>query len=126
MHDLIYRTVLKDSILKFLKLDTLIEHLTGFVETRIELMKLEIKEEVAKAMARVLILGLLMAVFTLFIMLMSMAVAFKIGESLGAFGGFAIVAGFYLLVGVLLVLMREGIREALEKQLGEIMKKKKK
>ncbi|SHI00859.1 Putative Holin-X, holin superfamily III [Chryseolinea serpens] len=118
--------MLKDSILKFLKLDTLIEHLTGFVETRIELMKLEIKEEVAKAMARVLILGLLMAVFTLFIMLISMAVAFKIGESLGASVGFAIVAGFYLLVGVLLVLMREGIRETLEKQLGEIMKKKKK
>jgi uncharacterized membrane protein YqjE len=118
--------VLKDSILKFLKLDTLIEHLTGFVETRIELMKLEIKEEVAKAMARVLILGILIAVFTLFIMLMSMAVAFKIGESLGLFGGFAIVAGFYLLVGVLLVTMRESIRETLEKQLGEIMKKKKK
>jgi uncharacterized membrane protein YqjE len=126
LHDHIYRTVLKDSILKFLKLDTLIEHLTGFVETRIELMKLEIKEEVAKAMARVLILGILIAVFTLFIMLMSMAVAFKIGESLGLFGGFAIVAGFYLLVGVLLVTMRESIRETLEKQLGEIMKKKKK
>jgi len=118
--------VLKDSILKFLKLDSLVGHLTGFVETRIELMKLEIQEEAARALARLLILGLLAVVFTLFIMLISMAVAFKIGESLGASGGFAIVAGFYLLIGIVLVLMRDNIREALEKQFGEFIKKKKK
>lgn len=118
--------MLKDSILKFLKLDSLIENITGYVEARMELMKLEIKEEVAKGLARVLLFMVLTVVFSLFIVLISIAVAYKIGESLGTFGGFAIVAGFYLLIGILLVLFRDALSESLEKQLAENMKKKKK
>jgi uncharacterized membrane protein YqjE len=117
--------VLKDSVLKFLKLDSLIENLTGYVETRIELTKLELKEDIAKGLSKVLLFILLGAVFTLFIVLISVAVAHLIAQSLGAFGGFAVVAGFYLLLGILLVAFRDSVEKKLQEHLMEIMKKKK-
>jgi len=41
-----------ETILKFLRLDNIVHNLTGFVEDRIELMKVEIKEDVGKVIAR--------------------------------------------------------------------------
>lgn len=117
--------MLKDSILKFLKLDSLIENLTGYVETRIELTKMEIREELARGLSRFLLFILLGGVFTLFIVLISIAVAHLIAKSLGAFGGFAVVAGFYLLLALLLFGFRKSIIEKLQDQLVQIMKKKK-
>ena len=118
--------MLKDSILKFLKLDTLIENLTGYVETRIELTKMEIREEVAKGLSKVALFMLMGAVFTLFVVLISVAIAHLIAKSVGAFGGFAIVAGFYLLLGLLLFGFKNAISEKLQDYLVHQMKKKKK
>jgi hypothetical protein len=105
-------------------MDSLIENITGYVEARIELMKLEMKDEVSKALAKALVFVVIAAVFTLFILLISMAGAYKIGETVGMFGGFAIVAGFYLLIGVLVFLFRGTIMGMIEDQLQEKMKKK--
>ncbi len=117
--------MLKDTLLKFLKLDSLIEHLTGYVEARIELTKLEIKEDIAKGLSKVLLFMLIGTVFILFIILISVAVAHLIAKSIGAFGGFAVVAGFYLLLGLLLFAFRNAISEKLQEQLVQIMNKKK-
>ena len=117
--------MLKDSILKFLKLETLIENLTGYVETRIELTKIEIKEDLAKGLAKVAVFMLIGVVLILFIILISVAVAYLISQSVGTFGGFTIVAGFYLLLGLLLFVFRDAITEKLQEQLIQIMKKKK-
>lgn len=117
---------MKDTILKFLKLDSLIEHLTGFVETRIELMKVEVQEELARVLSRAMVFVVISSVLTLFILLFSMAVSFKIGERLGYFGGFAIVAGFYLLIGLIVLAFRTRISEQVEHKLEEIMRRKKK
>jgi uncharacterized membrane protein YqjE len=126
LHGLNFIPVLKETLLKFFKMDTLIENITGYVETRIELMKIEMKEEVAKGLAKAFVFIVITAVLTLFVLLISMAVAYKIGETLGTFGGFAVVAGFYLLVGVLLFVFRDSITGKLEESLEEVMKKKKK
>ena len=117
--------MLKDSILKFLKLESLIENITGYVETRIELTKMEIREDLAKGLSKFLLFILLGVVLTLFIILISIAAAHLIARSTGAVGGFAIVAGFYLLLGLLVFAFRETIIEKLQKQLIQIMKKKK-
>ena len=106
-------------------MDSLIDNVTGYVEARIELLKIEIKEEVAKGLARALVTVVMIAVFTLFVLLMSVAAAYKVGESIGMFGGYASVASFYLFVGLLVFLFRNSITEKLEKQLEERMKKKK-
>ncbi len=118
--------MLKETLLKFLKLDSLIDNLTGYVEARIELMKIEVREELANGLAKALVLVLIIAMVTLFVCMMSIAVAYKIGESLGIFEGFAIVACFYLIAGLGLFLFRNPITEKLEKQLATKMGKKKK
>jgi uncharacterized membrane protein YqjE len=117
--------VLKETLLKFLKLDGLIDNLTGYVETRIELMKIEIKEEVAKGMAKAMVLLVMMAVLMLAVLMVSTAVAYKIADSVGAFAGFGIVGGFYVIVGLAIYLLRKPISEVLEKRLDEKMKSKK-
>jgi hypothetical protein len=117
--------VLKDSILKFLKLDSLIENLTGYVETRIELTKMEIKEDLAKGLSKVVVFLLVGAVFSLFVILISIAVAHLIAKSIGPVGGFAVVAGFYLLLGLLILAFKNAIIEKVQEQLVQMMKKKK-
>lgn len=116
--------MLKDSILKLFKLDNLVSNMTGYVEARMELVKLEVKEDITKAIAKLSVFVFLAFAFTLFLMFISVAIAFKIGESVGTFAGFAMVAGFYFATALVLFFFRDAISTSIEKQLAEIMKKK--
>lgn len=118
--------MLKDTILKFLKMDSLIENITGYVETRIELMKIEMKEEIAKSISKALVYVVIVCVVMLFVLLISMAAAYKMAEYVGTSGGFAITAGVYLLAGLLVYAFRNSITERLEQRFEEKMNKKKK
>jgi hypothetical protein len=118
--------MLKDSIVKFLKLDSLIANLTGYIETKIELVKIEVKEDLAQGLSHVLVYILLAFIGSLFILFTSMAVALKIGEHLGGFAGFGIVGGFYLIVGIILFISREAVRMDFEKRVSVMFKKRKK
>lgn len=114
----------KESILKLLKLDGLIGNLTGYIETRVELVKLEIREDIAKAVARLTVLAVVLAVLSLFILFFSVSIALLLGEYLGFFEGFAIVAGFYLLLTIIIVALRRSVSVALEEKLMEKLRKK--
>jgi len=114
----------KESILKLLKLDGLISNLTGYVETRLELIKLEIREDIARSVARLTVLVVVIAVLSLFILFFSVSVALLIGEHLGYFEGFAIVAGFYLLLTVMIVVLRSSVSSALEQKLLDKLRRK--
>ena len=116
--------MLKDTLLKLFKLDGLVNNLTGYVETRIELMKFEIKEDMARAIAKVSILLVLAVFFVFFLLFASAAVAHKIGESLGSFAGYGIVASFYLILLLIIILLREPISKGLEKRLKNIIMQK--
>jgi len=117
--------MIKDAILKFLKLDGLLDVVNGYIETRVELVKLEVKEDMAKAMATVATLFILIFVSALIVIFISIALAIKVGEYAGTFGGFASVAGFYLILLLILILSKEAVSKRLEKQLLETLKKKK-
>lgn len=107
----------KDVILKFLKLEGLINNLTGYLETRVELLKIEVKEEVAKLLSKTVI-GLLLAfVLFFFLILLSFALSYYLGLYVGVVGGFLIVSSFYLLVGILVFIFRHDITTIIEKQL---------
>jgi sorbitol-specific phosphotransferase system component IIC len=106
-------------------MDSLVDNVTGYIEARIELMRIEIKEEIARGLAKAIVTIVMIAVFTLFVLLISIAAAHKVGESIGMFGGYGVVASFYLLLGLLVFLFRNPITEKLEKRLEERMKKKK-
>lgn len=109
--------MLKETLLKFFKLDGLVNNLTGYIETRIELMKYEVKEDMAKAIAKISILLILAVFFVFFLLFASAAVAHKIGESLGSFAGYSIVAGFYLALLLLIIILREPLGKSVEKKI---------
>jgi uncharacterized membrane protein YqjE len=111
--------MLKDTLLKFFKLDGLVNNLTGYVETRIELLKYEIKEDTAKAFARLALVLLTALFFTFFLLFISVSVALKIGETLGTAIGFTLVAGFYFVLMLIIVLFRDSISKALEEKIKE-------
>ncbi|RAW03379.1 phage holin family protein [Pseudochryseolinea flava] len=118
--------MIKETIAKFLRLDGIMSNLTGYIEARIELMKVEIKEDVAKALSKAVVFAALAFVFALFILFVSTAVAYKIAEVTSPFIGFMIVAGFYLIAGLVLWLSREGLKNKMENQFNENFKLKKK
>jgi uncharacterized membrane protein YqjE len=118
--------VIKETIAKFLRLDGIMSNLTGYIEARIELMKVEIKEDVAKALSKAVVYGILGFTAAIFILFISMAVAYKIAESTSLFIGFAVVAGFYLVVGVALWFLRDNLKKKMETQFNENFKQKKK
>lgn len=113
--------MITETILKFLKLDGLVSNLTGYVEGRIELMKLEIKEDLARGLAKVSLIILAALLFTFFMIFISVAVAFKLSESMGEFNGFGIVAAFYLVFLVGIILFRNPISKSLEKKLKNLI-----
>ena len=59
-------------------MDSLIEHVTGYVETRIALLKLEMKDELAKTLSKALVYLVIAGMVMLFVLLISMAGAYKI------------------------------------------------
>ncbi len=116
--------MLKDTLSKFFKVDSLIENLTGFVEIRVELLKLEVKEDVAKGLAKGVAWFVIGFVLTLFLVFASIGLALLIGATLGLFAGFMIIASAYLIFGLILLLLREKIVSALEHRFSFMFRKK--
>jgi polyferredoxin len=94
----------KSKFFKYLKIDAIIENLTGLIEARMELAKLEIKEEVAKVGAKIVAVIVFSFLLVMIIIFFSISVGAMLNGLLeSTFVGFAIVTGFYFLVLVLLI-----------------------
>ena len=116
-----------ESILKFLRLDSLVQHVTGYVEARIELMKVEIREDLAKTIARAIILVTLILVGCLMLLFLSVGLAHYIGAYLqSSYLGYWVVAGIYGVFFLIVILFRNSIYEYFEKQFMDAVKRKEK
>ncbi|MFC2124394.1 phage holin family protein [Bacteroidota bacterium] len=94
--------------MKFLKLDKILDNLTGYVETKLELYRIQFKEEVAKAIGVLVLVMVMIAVFGLMIVFLSLAIANHLNTILDSnFIGFLIIAIVYLIFGVLIIKYRE-------------------
>ncbi len=114
----------KDLIVKFLKIEGLISNLTGYIETRAELLKMEVKQDVAKILSKTVV-GVLLAFMLFFVlMLSSFALAFYLGHWVGDVSGFLIVSFLYVLIGLGVFLFKGDITAYIEKQLTELTKSK--
>ncbi len=114
-----------ESILKFLKLDSLINHVTGYVEARIELMKVEIREDVAKSIARAIVAVTLILTGFLFLLFLSIGLAhFIIAYTHVAYIGYWSVAGLYGFLLLIVYVFRKPIYERFEKQFMDVIKRK--
>ncbi len=114
----------KETLLKWLKLDGLVKSFTGYVETRLELLKYEIREEVASAIAKILLLLVVLGFAALAVVIASIALSLKLAEYYGYAAGFALTAGGYMLVLLLLILFRKPLSGYLEQRIKSQMLKK--
>lgn len=97
----------KSRLFKFLKIDSIIENLTGLIETRLELAKIELKEELAKIAARVIAMVVFSFLAVMIIIFFSIWLATFLNSVLASmWAGYAIVTGFYLLILILLIVFR--------------------
>jgi uncharacterized membrane protein YqjE len=117
--------MLKETISKFFKVDSLLSNLSGYVETRAELLKVEVKEDMARGLAQGVGYLFIAFIFALFITFLSIGVALVLGGSVGNVAGFSIVAAFYFLTGVILWFSREKIISKLENRFLFIFRRKK-
>ena len=116
---------IKDRILKFLRLDGIIKNVTGYVETRIALVKIEIREEVAVILSRGLMIMFMIMIGFMFLLFLSLGLAQYLNTLLeSSFVGYMIIALFFgILLGVLLI-GRKSFFKMLEKQFEELIKQR--
>lgn len=117
--------MLKETLSKFFKVDSLLGNLRGYLEARVELLKVEVKEDLSKGLARGVSYLILAFVFALMLTFFSIAAALLLGKSLGVITGFSIVALIYLIAGVVLWLARDKVIARMEILFAEMFRKKK-
>ena len=95
-------------LLKLLKVDSLIHNLTDYIETRIGLVKAEVKDDIMKAMRAAMIYGAIAVLGLFFLLFLSLTIALALNDALDSwFWGFAIVTGVYLVILVVLYMLRD-------------------
>jgi uncharacterized membrane protein YqjE len=116
---------IKDKILKFLRLDGIISNLSGYVETRVALVKIEIREEVANILSRGLVIMLIIMVGFLCLLFLSLAGAQYLNTVLESpYAGYVIVALFFGFILALLLVFRKGFFKMFEKQFVELIRQR--
>ncbi|MDA3930482.1 MAG: phage holin family protein [Prolixibacteraceae bacterium] len=110
------------------KIEELIENLKQYTVTTIEIFKLEATERssaiVSKLISKVVI-GLIVLLFAFFL---SMGICFYLSQLFGNnYLGFGMVAGFYLLVGIILIIGRKKllINPMRERMIQDLLQSKK-
>ena len=105
------------------KIEDLTESLKVYINTSYELHKFEALER-SSVIGASMISGLVMGIIGMFFLLfISLAAGFYVSSLLGnSYSGFGIIAAFYLLLGLILVLgrkkiMEQPIRESIIRQL---------
>lgn len=115
---------IKDTLFKFLKIDNLVDNLSGYVETRVKLLKIEIREDVAKVLSK----GLVHAVILLFGFFFLIFFSFGLAQYLNTlfdngFEGYWIVSGGYLLIFLVFLIFRKPLDKNFEKYFSEMIRK---
>jgi uncharacterized membrane protein YqjE len=90
----------------------LVNTLINFIETKIEIYKLQFKEEAAKAFTAIILILLLSMVVLLFVLFISLFMVEIINDLLEhPYYGYLIVAVFYIIMGILTYSLRHLIRD---------------
>ena len=94
----------------FAKMEELTDSVKEYVNTRVESVKLSVAEKSSALVANLVAGMLVAAVFLFFLIFAGIALALVLGEWTGKmWAGFLIVAGIYLLIGIIVWIAREKI-----------------
>lgn len=83
-------------------IETLFKRAGDYLKTRLELIKLKAVDKSSDMISNLVSKVIVLLVFTLFITILNIGIALFLGELLGkAYYGFFVLAGFYLIVGLI-------------------------
>ena len=111
-----------------MKVEGLIDDLTGYLEDKAELYKLEFKEELAYILSKFLVLALMSFVFLVFFVFATITLGNYLNQLLhSTFLGHLIITVFYLITFIIIYIYKdsESFRGAIEDSLYRLMKSKK-
>ena len=92
----------------FAKVEELADHVKDYVKTKIASAKLSVAEKTSKLISNLIAALIVAGVFLLFILFGSIAGALALSAWIGKmYAGFLIVAGIYLLIGIIVWNARE-------------------
>ncbi len=92
----------KDDLWRAARLKEIPDHVKDYIHTKTELIRINLVESASNAVSGAVMGFLLLFIGTFFLNFLSFAIAFMVAEALDStFAGFLIVAGFYLLLGIL-------------------------
>ncbi len=92
----------------FAKVEELSAHVKEYINNRIDSVKFSAAEKSSSVLANIIAVAIAVLVLTFFVLFGSVALAYAIAKWTGeVYWGFLIVAGIYLLFGILVWLLRE-------------------
>lgn len=106
--------------MKLFDLDKLINTLTGYIETRIELLKIDVREGLSFVITKLVFVGIL-SLFGFFIVLfLFLGLAAILNKELEShFWGYLIVAAFFGLVLFIALLLKGKIADRIREEISE-------
>lgn len=107
-------------IFNFLKLDTIVDHISDLIEAKIEVYKVELKYEAAKVGSRLITFIILSFILFMVLLFLSFTLSTFLNDVLESrFWGYAIVTAFYTLIFVLFILLN--ITEVFRRKFEEML-----
>ena len=101
----------KKSLFNFLKLDSIIEDLSSYVENKLEILKIELKEDAAFLASRLILLIFLCTLALIILLFLSLAAGIVINLWLGSsYLGFLAIGSFYLLLLLVLIIFKNKLK----------------
>lgn len=115
---------IKETIFKLLRIDNLVDNISGYIETRVKLVKIEIKEDVARVLSKGLVSGSMIVIGLIFLFFISIGFAQFLNIYFEySFEGYLIVGGIYLVIFVLFIIFRKSIDRKFQRYFSEMIKK---
>ncbi|NJN42291.1 MAG: hypothetical protein HC811_08820 [Flammeovirgaceae bacterium] len=112
---------IKDLIFRFLKVDKLIDHALGYVDDRVKLIKLEIREDVIKTLSSASIYALILFLGLSFLLFLSFGLALYLNQYYTeSYPGFLIVSGIYLVLFLILLIFRKPLEIKIRNRINKI------
>ncbi|HEY9116815.1 MAG TPA: phage holin family protein [Roseivirga sp.] len=106
--------------MKIFDFNKLTETVSAYIETRIELLKLDIKEEMSKAIAKSMTWGVILICGLTALLFLSLGLALLFNELLNSgYYGYWIVAGIYLIVAAVIYISRDSLERKFSKEVKE-------
>lgn len=100
--------------LDIFRIKNIVNALIGFIETKVELYKIQFKEEIAKALSILVLVIIFSMVGMLFILFLSHFISRLLNDLFDSqYIGFLIVTGFYLVSGIVVYLFRVRIADSI-------------